>query len=274
MAQRCRVCAHQKTQEIDKAIVEGLPHTQIADMYGINNQSVRLHAQNHLPAKLVKAVEKDESKHAEGILEGINGLLERTKRILDEAEQKGYNRLALEAIRESRSTYELLSRIAATLEKYRTKEVDNGKEDAEQAHAEGLKALSTPELQTYIQLQGKIKQANPDIVLDQESQWIIESMTVAQPDKVDNNDNTDAESRQNADSQLKNTYKEQGGEPDDQELDNLDNLDNLDSEPAPGDVIGHTESGYEIRKPYPESHKYWDRHRDELIAGVSRYNKR
>src|SRR5690625_4913841 len=118
MAQVCKVCSHQHTEEIEKLIVQGLPHTTIAKKYGIHNLSVRYHAENHLPEKLVQAVAEKDASHAENILGGIHDLLGRTKKILEQAEDRGHNRLALEAIKEARSTYELLSKIAVKLAEY------------------------------------------------------------------------------------------------------------------------------------------------------------
>ena len=182
MARKCKVCSHKKTKDIENDIVQGMAHTQIGKKYGLDHQSVRYHSENHLPDKLVRAVQDKKANHAENILDGINNLLKRTKDILDSAEEKGHNRLALDAIKEARGTYELLSKIAVKLEEYRRKdkaeEVDMVKQNVER----GLHALSTAELKTYIQLQGKIASADPEYELDAQSRYVVNAMNTVRPD--------------------------------------------------------------------------------------------
>lgn len=204
MAQVCRVCSHQKTKEIEEAIVRGQPHTQIADRFGIHFQSVRYHAENHLPEKLVRAVKQKEQKHAENILEGINDLLSRTKNILDQAEDNNQKRLALDAIKEARSTYELLSKIAVKLEEYRRKDEQEKQMYSNQQMSDGLDVLSDAELRTLIQLMGKVHAAKPDYELDQTSRYVVQAMANLQPDY---DQPPEEDLAQNRSPQVKNTQK-------------------------------------------------------------------
>lgn len=241
MAAKCRVCSHKKTQEIENDIVQGMAHTQIGKKYNIHFQSVRYHSENHLPDKLVRAVQNKKSNHAENILDGINNLLQRTKDILDSAEERGHNRLALDAIKEARGTYELLSKIAVKLEEYRRQDKEDEVDLVKQHVEKGLQALSTAELKTYIQLQGKIASADPDYDLDPTSRYVVDAMnTVSNTDKPVDRENRDSDLARNRPAHDKNRQKiaqttptnkvDEFDEYDEDDWDDLDNLD-LNEEP-------------------------------------------
>ncbi|PWN05639.1 hypothetical protein [Rhodohalobacter mucosus] len=178
MPQVCRVCSHPDTKDIEKDIVANIPYTQIGEKYGLDYQVIRRHALNHLPEKLVRTVQQDAQRHSEGILDGIKSLLDRTKTIMDQAQDKGYGRLELEAIREARSTYELLAKIAAKLREYQDREKESEGYQMEQQINEGLQALSTTELKTYVALQAKIYSASPDHTFTPQVQSFIDSHMV------------------------------------------------------------------------------------------------
>ena len=246
MAAKCTVCTHPQTTEIEKEIVAGRANTRIADEFGLDHQSVRYHKMNHLPDKLVRAVQNKQSNHAENILDGINNLLQRTKDILDSAEEKGQNRLALDAIKEARGTYELLSKIAVKLEEYRRKD-ESEEDNTMKEHIEkGLHALSTAELKTYIQLQGKIAAADPDYVLDPTSRYIVDAMNTVKPvygiDKPVEKKTSDSDSPQTRPALDKNNQND-GSVDDWDDLDDLDFEDlELDDLPFSGNTIPSEET--------------------------------
>lgn len=236
MPAKCRVCSHKKTQDIENDIVQGIAHTTIGKKYGIHFQSVRYHSENHLPEKLVNAVQEKQSNHAENILDGINNLLQRTKSILDSAEDKGHNRLALDAIKEARGTYELLSKIAVKLEEYRRKDEAEEHDMVKEHVQKGLQALSTAELKTYIQLQGKIASADPDFDLDPTARYMVDAMnTVSSPDKPVAKKSPDSDSPSNRPDHNKNSQNTGQSTPsqqdfDDWEDDDFDDFDDFDLE--------------------------------------------
>ncbi|MEX0610305.1 MAG: hypothetical protein WD016_02985 [Balneolaceae bacterium] len=125
---------------------------------------------------MVQVVREEKSNHAENILSGIRDLLTRTKDILDRAEADGHNRLALEAIKEARTTYELLSKIAVKLEEYRRKDEAVEEDGIQDQLQEGLEVLTTPELKTLIALQAKIYSAREDYELEPEERLVVESL--------------------------------------------------------------------------------------------------
>lgn len=236
MAQRCRVCAHPQTKEIEQEIVNGTPHTTIADQYGIHFQSVRYHSENHLPDKLVRATQKKGQEHAEDILSGIKDLLDRTRTILQDAEEEGHNRLALDAIKEARSTYELLSKIAVKLEEYRRKNQERETGYVDQSISEGLQMLTDEELEALVMITGKVHEANPDYELDPTSRYAVEGMRMLQKERnsdADTNTYDDADSRGNDGKQDNNSQKT-GGYEDELDLDNLE-LNDWDGEEIPSD---------------------------------------
>ena len=245
MAQKCTVCVHPETKQIEDDIVQGLPNTQIADKFGLDHQSVRYHSIHHLPDKLIHAVRKEETAHAENILTGIKNLLTRTKSILDKAEDKGQNRLALEAIKEARSSYELLSKIAVKLEEYRRQDQVQEEDGVREQVMEGLKVLTDAELKTYLALQSKIYAAREDYQLEPGERYLVESValswdgTVGGFNQTNNQDDQSQKSRQTRLPQDKNTHKQDSTtvpdqpEPEFEELEDFDlELDDLDlSEP-------------------------------------------
>ncbi|XWN36276.1 MAG: hypothetical protein ROO71_09970 [Balneola sp.] len=229
MPQTCRVCAHPKTKQIEDAIIQGIAHTTIADNFGIHHQSVRYHSEHHLSDKLVKAFKRNDQEHAEDILSGIKDLLSRTNAILDEAEANNQKRLALDAIKEARSTYELLSKIAVKLEEYRRNEDQQNTDLLEQHLLIGMNALTDNELKTLIDLTGKIHAADPDYEMNSTSRFAVEAMNRLNDYSEDfgtSSNHSDSDYDDNTAPEDKNTFKNRT---DDEDLifDELD-LDDLD----------------------------------------------
>ena len=115
MARSCSVCSHPKRDEIDQALVRGEPIRAIARRFGLSKDSIRRHAQNHLPAKLAKATEAQEVAEANALLTQVQLLRDRALAILDKAERAQDLRVALQAIREARGCVELLAKLVGEL---------------------------------------------------------------------------------------------------------------------------------------------------------------
>ena len=112
MGQRCCICKHDKRLEIDRDIVNNIPHTKIAKTYGVSNQSVRNHAKNHLSRQMIKHVSIREMLHADDLLSNIKELVKKTETILKKSEKEGKYMISLAAIRGLRSTYEFMCKTA------------------------------------------------------------------------------------------------------------------------------------------------------------------
>ena len=117
MPRRCTVCAHPEVGAINKALVAGESDRKLAARYGsLSRPAIQRHADNHLPASLAKAKEAEEIAHADDLLGDVRTLQARTLAILGAAETTSEHRLALAAIRESRSNLELLAKLLGELD--------------------------------------------------------------------------------------------------------------------------------------------------------------
>ena len=60
----CTVCAHEKRQEIDKALVTGTTHRNVAEQFRLSPSAVYRHKRGHLAARLKRAFESKETRQA------------------------------------------------------------------------------------------------------------------------------------------------------------------------------------------------------------------
>ena len=111
MSRLCTVCSRTDKAEIDQALVAGGPYRSIAKLFDASPQAVYRHLQGHLPSSLTKAAEAKEIAEAGTLLDQVKDLQSKALSILSRAEQAGDLRTALIAIREGRSTLELLSKL-------------------------------------------------------------------------------------------------------------------------------------------------------------------
>ena len=115
MPRTCTICTHESAPEIDRALLDGEAYRSIAKRYGASASAVLRHRE-HLPNQLVKAREAETVTQADTLLEQVNHLKTRALSILDTAENSGDLRTALSAIREARSTVELLAKLSGELQ--------------------------------------------------------------------------------------------------------------------------------------------------------------
>lgn len=221
MPRVCTVCSHKDTEKIDQAIVEGQPHTSIAKQYGLNHLAIRRHSENHLPEKLMQAWQEKETDHAEGILSGIHNLLEKTRGILEQAEKKGYHRLQLEAIKEMRNTYELLSKIAVKLAEYEQARGSGSGEDTaprsladlyaeDQQEMNTLDALTDEELKTFTRLQAKIAGTIPEDDRDERTRIFVAGTNESASYDSNSSNNSGPDSPNAKETETKNTKNREG----------------------------------------------------------------
>lgn len=116
MPRRCTICVHPERADIDASVVRGEPFRRIAAHFGVSEQSVRRHRADHLPASLLKAQEAQEVGEANALLHEVRDLQARALGILTKAEEAGDLRAATGAIREARSTIELLAKLTGELD--------------------------------------------------------------------------------------------------------------------------------------------------------------
>ncbi len=171
MGQRCSICKHDMRLEIDRHIVNNIPHTKIAKTYGVSNQSVRNHAKNHLSRQMIKHVRIREMLHADDLLSNIKELVKKTETILKKSEKEGKHMISLAAIRELRSTYEFMCKIAKYLnerqkEEAQKEEVPQEGDELEKRRKEiaRVRRLSDEELNLMKRLVQKMDGEDIDVI--------------------------------------------------------------------------------------------------------------
>jgi hypothetical protein len=66
MARICTVCCHAKRQEIDRALVGGVPTLKVAGQYKLARTSVRRYQASHLVEKMARAAKSRETRDVVG----------------------------------------------------------------------------------------------------------------------------------------------------------------------------------------------------------------
>ena len=120
MPRKCTVCEHEKVEEINRLLLEGVSLRDIAGQYSISKTALHRHKKDHLPAKLVKAQEAREIAKADSLLDQVTELRDKALSILDKAEQAGDLRTALQGVREAKGCLELLARLQGELQEQAT----------------------------------------------------------------------------------------------------------------------------------------------------------
>ena len=120
MPRRCTVCEHEKVEEINKALLEGVSLRDLAGRYSVSKTALHRHKESHLPAKLVKAQEAREIAKADTLLDQVAGLRDKALSILAKAEQAGDLRTALQGVREAKGCLEPLARLQGELQERTT----------------------------------------------------------------------------------------------------------------------------------------------------------
>jgi transposase-like protein len=188
MSQACSICNHDKRLEIDREIVRGISISRIAREYDVSWDSVRYHADNHLSRQLIKSQEMKEAAINGNLLNEMEDLLKRSKHILRRAEREGALNTALGAIRETRGTLELMSKIAVTLHQIRAQELeaqrmeDTLKQDT--TFHEGIKGLTDAELAMFEALVDKMSgDRNDDVIKSVTREFATNFHAIPEPPK-------------------------------------------------------------------------------------------
>jgi hypothetical protein len=161
MPQVCQICNHPERLAIDREIVAGKSKTFIAKKFLVSLGSVVHHGEKHLSRQLCQAHQKRDLAESMDLLSRIDSIIDRAESIFKRSyERKSLagDEVALKALNSQRSTLELLVRISEFLHQARLAELQNNQEhfqsEHERQYAEGLKLLTTEELQvlTYLQM--------------------------------------------------------------------------------------------------------------------------
>lgn len=123
MARTCTVCVHKDRDSIDDDLVRGVAYRDLTKRYGVSISALSRHRADHVSTALAK-LQGDERRRAGALLDRLEDLEDRARRILDAAESEGRPGVSLQAIRELRSILELAARITGVLDE-RSQQVVN-----------------------------------------------------------------------------------------------------------------------------------------------------
>lgn len=128
---RCTICHHDQHQEIDAALASGNSMASVSRRFEVSPDAVRRHRIKHLSAALKTVAAERETAGARTALDRLEALHDRAERVLAAAEAEGKASLSLQAIRELRSTVELIARLTGELDERPTVQVLNVTASAE-----------------------------------------------------------------------------------------------------------------------------------------------
>jgi hypothetical protein len=112
MPQTYSICRNPHRKAIDVALVAGEPYRHVASRYGTSTGALQRH-KPHISEALIKAKEQREAAHGEDLLSQVQDLVTKARDILNTAKDQ---RTALVAVRELRSTLELLGKVTGELQ--------------------------------------------------------------------------------------------------------------------------------------------------------------
>lgn len=122
----CSICElDPKTRlKIDRALVRGTSLAGISRVFKVSESALANHRDKHLSRQILLAKDVKRTLDANMLVEEINGLVTRTKAILDTSERDGQKAISLSAIRELRASYEFMVRLACTLHEMKAKQAE------------------------------------------------------------------------------------------------------------------------------------------------------
>jgi len=121
MPRPCSICTHEKRDEIDRSLIEGVALRNIAKQYGVSHDALHRHKKNHLSKEVQKTAKKQAAKRekkAVTLLERLVELQKEARNILDTAKGSSPN-VALSAIRELSRLLELEAKLVGELQNQR-----------------------------------------------------------------------------------------------------------------------------------------------------------
>jgi hypothetical protein len=163
--QKCTVCTHEDVNLINERMVSGLSVRKIAEEFDLDRMAVQRHRTNHLPHSLVKSKKLDEMEAADSLIERIESLYSKAIELITIAEQDKKYAPAVAAIKEARSSLELLARISGELRTGTTVNITYSNQWVD------LRRVLIDTLEPYPEICGKVVQALEEVerveVIDQ-----------------------------------------------------------------------------------------------------------
>ena len=113
MSRICKACVHPDREANDQGLVANdASNRMVATQYSLSEAGVRRHREKHLPEILVRAQDAAEITRGDTLLEQLVTLCTKANAILTAPENQ---RTALAAVREVRSTLELIGKVSGEL---------------------------------------------------------------------------------------------------------------------------------------------------------------
>lgn len=161
---KCTICQNSNVLNINSELLKGTNLQALTRQFNVSYHALWRHKKNCLPKYLVKSAEVKQSISNFDILDSLNHLIGQTQAILKTSQLKGSSGTSLNAIKELKSLYQLISDIFIQMQKAREQESfmnrDQIEHELKQAanddFREKLKILSKEERQIYILLETKI----------------------------------------------------------------------------------------------------------------------
>lgn len=169
MTRVCIICSHPHRLSIDRAIVQGANLTQLAKKYGIKYGTMYNHATEHIARQLSQVYEKREAEMNLDLLSNIDKIVSRAEKIFRRNYSKGKDLVALKALSEQRSTFELIAKISYALHQAKILEREQSREDErreeELAMKERLSVLTIEELKLLQRINHKLETQDRSITV-------------------------------------------------------------------------------------------------------------
>lgn len=112
----CYVCNHPERELIEKMMIGGVSFRTLAEKFPPGSRmTFQRHKARHLPKQLIQGTREHEAAMADSLLVRIEGLYDKALRIMAAAEADKKYSPAIAAIKEARSSLELVARMVGEL---------------------------------------------------------------------------------------------------------------------------------------------------------------
>jgi hypothetical protein len=116
MPRICTVCTHADRAAIDKAVAAGQPMRALSALYRVSEDAVARHSASHLPARLVKAQERQDVREALDVVAQLKAINVATLEVLRDARASGDGELVLKATDRALKQIELQAKLLGDLD--------------------------------------------------------------------------------------------------------------------------------------------------------------
>lgn len=134
MAQACTICNHPQRDEIEKeALTPNSNKSEIGRKYGVGNDSIKYHIDNHLSPAIINQASLVERLQIDALLSEIENCLNRAKEIRDNPDYQAKPALILQAGREVRGIIGQMVSWGIEMQKMQLSQ-QNGREQVDREH--------------------------------------------------------------------------------------------------------------------------------------------